>query len=75
MKSSRSYVTISIVIFLNLPSDRFSGKSGGDPDVRAHEIQKRRLEARNRDWGEEPRNAKSVVGPFFDFLASKPSCF
>ena len=26
---------VSIVIFLNLPPDRFSGKSGGDPDARA----------------------------------------
>jgi len=61
---------ISIVIFLNLPPDRFSGKSGGDPDARAHKTQKRRPEARNRDWEEVPRNGKGIARPFFDFLAS-----
>jgi hypothetical protein len=68
---------VSIVIFLNLPPDRFSGKSGGVPDARAHEIQKRRPEARNRDWEEVPRNgtSKHIARPFFDFLASKPSHF
>jgi len=66
---------ISIVIFLNLPPDRYSGKSGGDPDARAHKIQKRRPEARNRDWEEGPRNGKDIARPFFDFLAPKPSRF
>jgi len=60
---------------VNLPPDRYSGKSGGDPGARAHEIQKRRPEARNRDWEEVPRNSKDIARPFFDFLASKPSRF
>ena len=51
-----------------LPPDRYSGKSGGDPDVRAHEIQKRRPETRNRGWEEVPRNGKDAR-PFFNFLA------
>jgi hypothetical protein len=37
---------ISTVICSNLRPDRQSGKSGGDPDARAHEIRKRRQEAR-----------------------------
>ena len=64
---------VSIVIFLNLPPDRFSGKSGGVPDARGHEIQKRWPEARNRDKEEMPQDGKHIARPFFDFLASKPS--
>ena len=37
---------ISMLICSDLCPDRQSGKSGGDPDARAHEIRKRRQEAR-----------------------------
>jgi len=35
-----------MLICSDLCLDRQSGKSGGDPDVRAHEIRKQRQEAR-----------------------------
>jgi hypothetical protein len=38
---------ISKVISINLQPDRCYSKSGGDPDARDHEIQKRRPEGRN----------------------------
>jgi len=39
-------LVISMLICSDLCPDCQSGKSGGDPDARAHEIRKRRQEAR-----------------------------
>ena len=39
-------LSISMLICSNLCPDCQSSKSGGDPDARAHKIQKRRQEAR-----------------------------
>jgi len=58
---------ISMLICSNLCPDRQSGKSGGDPDARAHEIRKRRQEARILARQAVPWNDSHIVRPFWTF--------
>ena len=59
-----------MLICSDLRADRQSGKSGGDSDARAHEIQR---EAKNPGGGEVPQTSETAKRPFWNFLASKKS--
>ena len=63
---------LSMLICSDLRADCQSGKSGGDPAARAHEIQR---EAENLGGGEVPRTNETAERPFWDFLASKSGHF
>ena len=58
---------ICMLICSNLCPDRQSGKSGGDPDARAHEIRKQRQEARILARQAVPWNDSHIVRPFWTF--------
>ena len=62
---SRKFLGISKLICSDLRADRQSGKSGGDPDARAHEIQR---EAKNPGGGEVPRTSETPERPFLGFF-------
>ena len=63
---------LSMLICSDLQADHQSGKSGGDPATRAHEIQR---EAENLGGGEVPWTNETAERPFWDFLASKSGHF
>ena len=61
-----------MLICSDLQVDRQCGKSGGDPAVRAHKIQR---EAKSPGGGEVPWTNETAERLFWDFLATKSGHF